>query len=181
MSKITAVVASPRKTGNCTAIVDKMAETLKAAGKDVEVFYINQIDAKGCQACMGCKKTGKCVRKDGMTPVLDSVAESEGLILATPDYFGQACSQYRMFEDRMYGFVRGDFTCSLAPGMKLATIVTSGSGAGADQTQAVMEGVMKNYFKMEPVGSIVFSEAKSGPAKDSADIMKAAEDLAKKL
>ena len=108
MSKITAIIASPRKTGNCVAIVDKMVETAKAAGNEVEVFYLNQIEAKGCQACMGCKKTGKCVRKDGMTPVLESVANCDSVILATPDYFGQATSQYRMLEDRMYGFVRGD-------------------------------------------------------------------------
>ena len=113
MSKITAIIASPRKTGNCVAIVDKMVETAKAAGNEVEVFYLNQIEAKGCQACMGCKKTGKCVRKDGMTPVLESVAACDSVILATPDYFGQATSQYRMFEDRMYGFVRGDFTCAI--------------------------------------------------------------------
>ena len=156
MSKITAIIASPRKTGNCVAIVDKMAETAKAAGNEVEVFYLNQIEAKGCQACMGCKKTGKCVRKDGMTPVLESVAACDSVILATPDYFGQATSQYRMFEDRMYGFVRGDFTCAIEPNMV-------------------------NYFKFEPMGSIVFSEAQSGPAKDSAEVMAAAEELAKKL
>lgn len=181
MSKITAIVASPRKNGNCVAIVDKMAETAKAAGNEVEIFYLNQIDAKGCQACMGCKKTGKCVRKDGLTPVLDAVAASDSVILATPDYFGQAVGQYRLFEDRMYGFVRGDFTCSLNPGKKLAIVVTSGSGAGADNIEATMKGVMANFFKFETVGSIIFSEAKSGPAKDSAEIMAAAEELAKKL
>ena len=31
------------------------------------------------------------------------------------------------------------------------------------------------------MGSIVFSEAQSGPAKDSAEVMAAAEELAKKL
>lgn len=44
-----------------------------------------------------------------------------------------------------------------------------------------MKGVMANFFKFETVGSIIFSEAKSGPAKDSAEIMAAAEELAKKL
>ena len=39
MSKITAIIASPRKTGNCVAIVDKMVETAKAAENEVEVFY----------------------------------------------------------------------------------------------------------------------------------------------
>lgn len=181
MSKVTAIIASPRKNGNCAAIVDRMTETLKASGSEVEVFSINQLEAKGCQGCMGCKKTGKCVRKDGLTPVLESIASCDGLILATPDYFGQSCSQYRMLEDRMYSFIGADFSCSLKPGIKLATVVTSGSGGGAAETQAMMEKVMANYFKMEPIGNIVFAEMQSGPAKDSADIMGAAEELAKKL
>lgn len=182
MSKITAIIASPRKNGNCVAIVDKISETAKAAGNDVEIFYLNQLDAKGCQACMACKKgTGICIRKDGLTPVLESVKAADSLVIAVPDYFGQAASQYRVFEDRMYGFIDGSFKCSFAPGKKLAVIVTSGSGAGAPETEAMIEKVMANYFKLEPVGSIVFSEAKSGPAKDSAETMAAAEELAKKL
>lgn len=182
MSRITAVVTSPRKNGNCVAIVDRMAETARSEGNEVEVFYLNQLDAKGCQACMGCKRGGgKCVRKDGLTPVLESVAASDSLIIAVPDYFGQAASQYRMFEDRMYGFIGPDFSCSLAPGKKLAVVVTSASGAGASETEATIEKVMANYFKFEAMGSIVFSEGASGPAKDSEDTMAAAAELAKKL
>ncbi len=181
MSKVTAIIASPRKNGNCVAIVDRMLEAAKANGAETDVFYINQLDAKGCQACMGCKKTGRCVRKDGLTDVLDAVATSDSVILATPDYFGQATSQYRMFEDRMYGFVRGDFTCSLDAGKKLAIVVTSGSGGGAKETEETIERVMTNYFKFDIIGNIVFAEGQSGPAKDSADIMSAAEALGNNL
>lgn len=181
MAKVTAIIASPRKNGNCVAIVNKMAETLKTEGKDVEIFNINELDAKGCQACMGCKKAGKCVRKDGITPVLESIASSDSLILATPDYFGQSTSQYRMLEDRMYGFIGPDFSCALKPGMKLATVITAGSGAGADDIKASIDKVMVNYFKMEPVGSLIHTDAKNGPAKDNADVMAAAEALARKL
>ena len=178
--KICILNGSPRLNGNTEALIARFTKGAQAAGNEVEVFYLNQIEAKGCQACMGCKKTGKCVRKDGMTPVLESVANCDSVILATPDYFGQATSQYRMFEDRMYGFVRGDFTCAIEP-KKLAIVVTSGSGAGAADIEAMMNKVMTNYFKFETMGSIVFSEAQSGPAKDSAEVMAAAEELAKKL
>lgn len=182
MSHITAVIASPRKNGNCAAIVDKMSEVAKKDGNEVEVFYLNQLDAKGCQACMGCKRGGgKCVRKDGLTPVLDSIAACDSLIIAVPDYFGQSASQYRMLEDRMYGFIGQDFSCSFSPGKRLAVVVTSGSGSGAQDIETMIEKVMTNYFKFEAMGSIVFSEGASGPAKDSAETMVAAEELAKKL
>ncbi len=183
MAKVTAVIGSPRKKGNCAAIVDKMVEKLKAKGDEVEVFYINDIDAKGCQACMGCKKGGKgCIRKDGMTPVLASVQNCDALIVATPTYFGHATAQYRLFEDRMYGFVLPGFTTILSPGKKVATVVTCGGGLdGAKVMADQVNGVMANFFKFEPIGTIVYSEAQGGPAAENADVMAQAEEIASKI
>ncbi len=183
MSKIVAIIASPRKSGNCVSIVDKMAEVAKAAGNDVEVFSVNTLDYKGCQACMGCKKAGQgCIRKDGLTPVLEAIKACDGIILATPDYFGQPTGQYRTFEDRMYGFVGGDFSCCLKPGIKFVPIVTSGSGAGSEDIMNNIKRVMTGYFKMECIGEINYAEAVGkGPAKDNAEVMAKAEELAKKF
>ena len=183
MAKIVAIISSPRKSGNCVSIVDKMAETLKADGNEVEVFNVNALDFKGCQACMGCKKAGQgCIRKDGLTPALEAVKACDGIILATPDYFGQPTGQYRLFEDRMYGFIGPDFACSLKPGIKFVPVVTSGSGAGADDIVAGIKRVMTGYFKMECIGEINYAEAVGkGPAKDNADVMAKAVELAKKF
>ena len=183
MSKIVAVIASPRKSGNCVAIVEKMAEAAKAKGNDVEIFNVNALNFKGCQACMGCKKTGQgCIRKDELTPVLEAIKGCDGLILATPDYFGQPTGQYRSFEDRMYGFIGPDFACSLKPGIKFVPVVTSGSGAGADDIVNGIKRVMNFYFKMECIGEINYSEAQGkGSAKDNADVMAQAAELAGKF
>ncbi len=182
MSKITAIIGSPRKNGNCEAIVAKMVETAEAAGNTVDVFRINEIDAKGCQACMGCKKKpGICIRKDGMTPVLESVRDADSLILATPDYFGMSSAQFRIFQDRTYGFIGPDFKCMITP-KKFVTITTC--GGGLEGAQKISEGIatsMVNYFKCDSIGDITYSEAQCGPAKDNAEVMAKAEELAKKL
>lgn len=182
MSKITAIIGSPRKNGNCEAIVAKMIETVEAAGNTVDVFRINEIDAKGCQACMGCKKKpGICIRKDGMTPVLESVRDADSLILATPDYFGMSTAQFRIFQDRMYGFIAPEFKSMLTP-KKFVTVVTCGGGfEGAKKISDDITGTMVNYFKCDSIGDITYSEAQCGPAKDNADVMAKAEELAKKL
>ena len=185
MSEVTAIIGSPRKNGNCQAIVGKMVDTLKAEGNNVNVFYLNDIEAKGCQACYGCKKDGKCVRKDGLTPVLDAVKNSDSIIVATPDYFGQPCSQYRMFEDRLYGFVgmndKGEFVSNLPAGKKVATVVTSGSGAGADNIADSMARIFNGFLKCDVIGNLDYREGPNGPARDNAEAMKEAEALAKKL
>ncbi len=186
MSKVTAIIASPRKSGNGATIVNKMVETLKADGKEVEVFSLNEFtNVKGCQACMGCKKAGKCIRKDDLTPVLESIASSDSLIVSAPDYFGLACAQYRLLEDRFYGFVgmnaEGQFICNLDAGKKAAVVVTSGSGAGADNIVAGMGGVLGGFLKFDVVGTIDYREGPNGPAKDNAAVLDEAVALAKKL
>lgn len=183
MAKIAVVLGSPRK-GNSETIAMKIAETAKQNGNDIEVFRLNDLkNAKGCQACMGCKKAGQgCIRKDGLTPVLEAIKACDGIILATPDYFGQPTGQYRTFEDRMYGFVGGDFSCCLKPGIKFVPIVTSGSGAGSEDIMNNIKRVMTGYFKMECIGEINYAEAVGkGPAKDNAEVMAKAEELAKKF
>ena len=181
MSKIVAVISSPRKNGSGAAIVNKMAETLQEAGNEVQVFSINQLEnVKGCQACMACKKKGRCIRNDDITTITDAIREADGIILSAADYFGQACSQYRILEDRLYCFFNADFTTNMPAGKKLACVVTCGGGFdGAVKIKDTMEGVMTNYYKLEPVGSIVYSEKADGPAKDNQEVLDKAAELAK--
>lgn len=182
MSKIVAIVASPRAKGQGAAIVSKMADVAKAQGNEVEIFNINKLDnLKGCQACMGCKKNvGKCIRNDSLTSVLDAVAAADSLILCTPDYFGQPCAQYRTFEDRLYGFVGPDFKPTITP-KKVAIVVNAGSGAGADACVNSISNIMTNFFKSEVIGSLIYTEADKGSFADNAEYQAIAEDLAKKL
>ena len=182
MSKIVAIVASPRAKGQGAAIVSKMADVAKAQGNEVEIFNINKLDnLKGCQACMGCKKNvGKCIRKDSLTPVLDAVAEADGLILSAADYFGQPCAQYRTFEDRLYGFVGPDFQPTITP-KKVAIVVTAGSGAGAENMVNSMSNIMANFFKSEIVGQLIYTEATNGAFADNAEFQAKAEEIANKL
>ena len=182
MSKIVAIVASPRAKGQGAAIVSKMADVAKAQGNEVEIFNINKLDnLKGCQACMGCKKNvGKCIRNDSLTPVLDAVAAADSLILCTPDYFGQPCAQYRTFEDRLYGFVGPDFKPTITS-KKVAIVVNAGSGAGADACVNSISNIMTNFFKSEVIGSLIYTEADKGSFADNAEYQAIAEDLAKKL
>lgn len=68
---------------------------------------------------MGCKKAGKCIKKDNLTPILDAIASCDGLVISTPDYFGQPCSQYRTLEDRFYGFLGPNFELNIKPNKKV--------------------------------------------------------------
>ena len=43
----------------------------------------------GCISCFGCKKEkfkGRCICRDGLTPVLDAIREADGLIIGPTEF-----------------------------------------------------------------------------------------------
>ena len=179
MTSTVVILGSPRK-GNSEAIAEAIANEAKAKGNEIKTFKLNQLKARGCQSCYGCKKAGKCVVKDDMIEVLDAVREADSIILATPDYFSQSTAQYRMFEDRLYGFVGPDFQPTITS-KKVAIVVTAGSGAGAENIANSMSGIMANFFKSEVVGQLIYAEAKNGAFADNAEFQAKAAEIANKL
>lgn len=59
----------------------------------------------GCMSCMTCKLKGKtsnvCCFKDALTPVLDEVAQADGLVLGSPIFFGEVTGRMRAFLERL--------------------------------------------------------------------------------
>lgn len=172
MSNIVAIISSPTKSnGNGEAIVKSILQNVPE-GSTYKIFRINELEnINACQACMGCKSAGRCVRKDDLTPVLDAIAEADSVIVSGPDYFGHMCAQYRILEDRMYGFMGPQMALNILAGKKCATIVTCASGVdGAKIISENLNRVMSFYFKMDIVGEIVYSVL-DGPAAES-DVIK---------
>ena len=156
MSKIVAVISSPRKDANSATIVKSMVEAAKGKGHDVQVFNVAELkDRRGCIACMGCKKAGKCVLKDEITPILDAIRDADGVILSTAVYFGQPTGQYRLLEDRFFSFIDGSFAPNVTP-KKFAVVVTAGTG-GADEVAAQISGRMASFFKFECIGTVTMT------------------------
>lgn len=176
MSKIVAVISSPRKDANSATVVKAMAEAAKEKGHDVKVFNVAQLkDRLGCIACMACKKSGKCAVKDDLTPVIDAIRESDGVILSTAVYFGQSTAQYRLLEDRFFSFIDGSLAPTIAP-KKFAVVVSAGS-EGADAVADQIAGRMTSYFKFECLGKVVVTDGMSpqAAAQNPAVLAQAAE------
>ena len=55
-------------------------------------------------SCFGCKlpdNLGKCICKDGLTPVLDAIRNADGLIIGTPNYLGDVSAGFRALFERL--------------------------------------------------------------------------------
>ena len=107
MKKIIIIDGGPRKNMNTAKLLQRFAEGAKSAGRDVEIKTIRlyDLDYKGCMSCMACKLKGKasniCRFKDSLTPLLEEIAQADGLVIGSPIYFGEVTGQMRAFLERL--------------------------------------------------------------------------------
>ncbi len=106
MSKtIIAVNAGPRMGWNTETLISEASRGAESAGAEVRRFDLFRLERyTGCVSCFGCKKErfkGRCVCRDGLTPVLDVIRESDGLILGSPNYLGEMTASFRALYERL--------------------------------------------------------------------------------
>ena len=107
MKSVTAILGSPRKESNTEILLNEALRGAKDRGFSAKIFYLNEMNIKGCQACYFCKEnnTTECAVTDDMNEIYKSIKESSALIIATPVYFGGVTAQTKLFLDRMFPFI----------------------------------------------------------------------------
>ena len=103
--KIIAVNAGPRMGWNTETLITQASKGAEAAGAVVERFDLFRLERyTGCISCFGCKKEknkGHCVCRDGLTPVLDAIRDSDGLIIGSPNYLSELTASFRALYERL--------------------------------------------------------------------------------
>ena len=84
---------------NVQALLQKVLETLQI---DVDKDH-NTADTAARIALMWVREKfkGRCVCRDGLTPVLDAIRESDGLIIGSPNYLGELTASFRALYERL--------------------------------------------------------------------------------
>ena len=103
--KIIAVNAGPRMGWNTETLITEASKGAESAGAAVERYDLFKLEKyTGCISCFGCKKEkfkGRCVCRDGLTPVLDAIREADGLIIGSPNYLGELTASFRALYERL--------------------------------------------------------------------------------
>lgn len=103
--KIVVVNAGPRKGWNTDTLITEAAQGAAEAGAEIVRFDLFKLERyTGCISCFGCKRNrfrGRCICKDGLTPVLDAIRESDGLIIGSPNYLGEMTASFRALYERL--------------------------------------------------------------------------------
>lgn len=129
--KVVAFNGSPRKGGN-NEICLKLIETeLNKQGIEMEIVQVGA-KANPCVACYNCLETGSghCIQKDPVNEWIDKMVAADGIILASPVYYGGIAGGMKCFLDRAF----------LAAGPKLhhkvgAAVVTLRRSGGLETYQ----------------------------------------------
>ena len=100
--KVTAFNGSPRTDGNTVRLIRHAFAALEAEGITTELFQLGGRQLRGCAACFGCarNKDGRCAVDDVVNECIEKMAESDGIILASPTYFADVTSEMKALIDR---------------------------------------------------------------------------------
>lgn len=102
MSKNVVIISSsPRKGGNSDTMADEFLRGAVEAGNTVEKINIRDMELKFCIGCLSCQRTGKCVLRDDMNALYDTVQNADILVFATPVYYYGMTGQLKTFLDRL--------------------------------------------------------------------------------
>lgn len=151
---------SPRKNSATAKLLHAALDGAASTGAEVEFVQLSQVKMSGCRACFSCKKRGgksygKCILKDGMTPLYEKIERADALFLGTPLYFHSNTSETQMFIERMYPYFSYERLSSIFPRrINVGLIYTM----GADEEQ--MKIWYRKYIKMIQFAvSMIFGKA----------------------
>ena len=101
MSKVVVISTSLRAGSNSHALAEQFAEGAKAAGHEVELISLRGKEIKFCIGCFSCQTKGKCVFKDDVPAIMESVLNADVVCWATPIYYYEMAGQMKTLIDRL--------------------------------------------------------------------------------
>lgn len=183
--KIVAFIGSPRKGGNTDVIVNTICKAAKENGNQINIYYLSDMDNKGCIACDGCqnKTVEYCAINDEVTKLYHEIAKADCIIIGTPIYVGQISGYTKNLLDRFRPFIQPDRTIRDLPGKKYITVTCSSRPAEAFRNATdYLNQWLGGFFQMVNCGNIIAGNLRNRNEIDGqADILSQAYDIGKKL
>ena len=104
MKSVTAFVGSARKQGVTSRATRRLLDALEASG-DVqsELVFLSDCDVGLCRGCKACFIRGEefCPLHDDRDRLIEKMARSDGVVLASPVYAFQVSAHVKAFLDRL--------------------------------------------------------------------------------
>jgi multimeric flavodoxin WrbA len=174
--RIAAVLGSPHgMRGNTGRLLESFVQGAKSRGADVTLLSLADLPIQPCRACDTCHRIGRCPNHDQFNTIQQAMRDSEGIVLASPNYIFSVSAQMKCLLDRCCGPLH----LQVMDGKYGAALVTSG-GSGSEEVEAYMLRFLR-AMGCWTVGSVGIEAWKlAGPAT-AEPVLEAATDLGIRL
>ena len=179
--KVLGFVGSPREGGNTEIMVEEILKGASESGAETEIFNLNKLNIKPCQACMHCKSNeGECATDDDMQTIYKEIIKSDAFVLGSPIYMWQMSAQAKLFTDRLYAPMGFEEKF----GKTSSALVFSQGNPDIDSFEAYINST-KQVFDLlgYTVKGVLISAGDQSPGdvKNKDDILKKAREIGKDL
>ena len=118
--KVLILNGSPHANGNTAIAVNELIKIFDEQGIEVEVCHIGNLNIRGCIACNKCSTLGRCIFDDTVNILASRFEKADGLIVATPVYYGSANATLIACLDRLFYSARFDKTMKVGASVVIA-------------------------------------------------------------
>ena len=88
--KVLMLNGSPRAGGNTATALREREQVFQAEGVETEIVQVGGQQVRGCVACGGCAKLGRCVYDDAVNQLAPKFEACDGLVVGSPVYYASA-------------------------------------------------------------------------------------------
>jgi len=106
MIHVLGIVGSPRVDGNTERLLKETLIAAEEGGASTELVRLAGKRITPCDGCLTCKETKECKIKDDVGPIFEKMMEADGIVLASPVYFGSATPEMMALVQRV-GYLSG--------------------------------------------------------------------------
>ncbi len=145
---------SPRKGGDTAALVKAVKERLQG---EVEEIFAAESNVRPCTDCRYCRTHQGCAIQDGGADLLEKIAESDRILIASPVWFGTLPGELLSMLSRLQSQFSAEFfrhEQKMGAPKKGAILLTAGGSGGVEnaiETATILLKQMNVTQWMEPV------------------------------
>lgn len=175
--KVLMLNGSPKTNGNTAAALAEMAAVFAREGIETEIVQVGSLPVRGCIACGGCFREGKCVFDDIVNELAPKFREADGLVVASPVYYASPNATLVAALDRL--FYSTNFDKTMKVGASIAVARRGGCSAAFD--------MLNKYFTISgmPIASSQYWNSvhggRPGQAQEDAEGMQTMRTLARNM
>lgn len=176
--RVVAIVGSPRVQGNTNFLVQEALKEIAEAGIETETVVVSRQKIGFCLSHDDCGAVPACYLKDDMRSLMDSFWAADGVVLASPAYFGNVSGHMKVFIDRNRFYYRQQ--------KKLAArsvgVITVAATDGMETTRDALRRFLRSVsgLPQEKVHSVI-GYTRPAAARDNPALIEEAREMGRKM